>query len=256
MDDQTAAFYDGLAEDYHLLLEDWPRAVRWQGQVLDRLLRERLGEGPLAVLDCCCGIGTQAIGLALLGHRVHATDFSAASVARAAREAPGFGVSLKVGVADVRMLPEQVTGVFNAVIACDNALPHLLTDTDLQRGVAGMAVKLRAGGLLLASIRDYDALAPERPPATPVRVLAGPPRRVVFQVWDWSADGRSYRFHQFILKEQEQSDWQMSHHAGEYRALLKDELTRALRQAGLVDGRWHTPEESGYYQPIITASSP
>jgi glycine/sarcosine N-methyltransferase len=254
MDSSVVSFYDGLSEDYHLLFEDWPQAVRWQGGVLDRLLRGLLGDRPLAVLDCCCGIGTQAIGLALLGHRVHATDLTPAAVERAAREAVAFGVVVTFGVADVRTLPEQVEGVFDAVIACDNSLPHLLTEADLRRGVGGMAAKLRPGGVFLATTRDYDVLVRERSASTPVRVFGVPPCRVTFQIWDWSADGRSYRVHQFILKEE--GGWRMAHHAGAYRALLREELTGAIREAGLAEVRWYTPEESGYYQPVVTARKP
>jgi SAM-dependent methyltransferase len=254
MDDSTVRFYDGLSGDYHLLFADWSQGVRWQGGVLDRLLKGLLGDRPLAVLDCCCGIGTQAIGLALLGHRVHATDLSPAAVERAAREAAAFGVSITFGVADVRTLAEQVAGVFDAVIACDNSLPHLLADDDLRRAVAGMAARLHPGGVVLATTRDYDSLVRERPAATPVRVISGPPRRVTFQLWDWAADGRTYRVHQFILKEE--GGWGMAHHAGQYRALRRDELTDALVRAGLEEVRWHTPEESGYYQPVVTARKP
>jgi hypothetical protein len=73
-------------------------------------------------------------------------------------------------------------------------------------------------------------------------------------VWDWAADGRTYRVHQFIL--QEEGGWRVAHHAGEYRALLRDDLAAAVRQAGLGEVRWHTPEESGYYQPVVTARRP
>jgi SAM-dependent methyltransferase len=255
MDDSTVRFYDGLSDDYHLLFGDWPQGVRWQGGILDRLLRSQLGDRPLEVLDCCCGIGTQAIGLALLGHRVHATDLSPVAVERAAREATTFGVSIAFGVADVRTLTEEVQGDFDAVIACDNSLPHLLTDDDLTRGVSGMAAKLRPGGAFLATTRDYDALVRERPASTPVRVIDGPPRRVTFQVWDWAADGRTYRVHQFILKKVG-SGWETAHHETAYRALLRDELTRAMRQARLSEVRWHEPVESGYYQTIVTAHKP
>jgi SAM-dependent methyltransferase len=254
MEGSVERFYDGLSGDYHLLFLDWQQGIRWQGKVLDQLLRGLLGNGPLAVLDCCCGIGTQAIGLAFLGHRVHATDLSPAAVERAGREAAALGASVTFGVADVRKLADQVEGRFDAVIACDNSLPHLLSDDDLQRGVAGMAAKLRRGGVLLATIRDYDAVVRERPASTPVRVIPGPPRRVTFQVWDWAADGRTYRVHQFILHEE--GGWRLSHHAGEYRALLREELTDALRGAGLTEVRWQTPEESGYYQPVVTARKP
>jgi hypothetical protein len=73
-------------------------------------------------------------------------------------------------------------------------------------------------------------------------------------VWDWAADGRTYRVHQFIL--QEEGGWRTAHHGGEYRALLRDDLAAAVRQAGLEEVRWHTPEESGYYQPVVTARRP
>ena len=78
--------------------------------------------------------------------------------------------------------------------------------------------KLRPGGLFLASTRDYDALVRERAPATLPLVLDGPDgRRVVFQVWDWHADGRAYRLHQFILRDTA-AGWQTGHYTTEYRA--------------------------------------
>jgi SAM-dependent methyltransferase len=256
MDDSAAPFYDQLSGNYHLLFEDWKRAVVWQGEVLDRLLRAAAGGRPEAVLDCCCGIGTQAIGLALRGYRVHGTDLSAEAVRRAADEARSFGVAVTFGVADVRTLADQVAGEFDAVLACDNALPHLLGDDDLRRGVGGMAAKLRPGGVFLASTRDYDELVRQRPRATPVRVYDDPEgRRVVFQVWDWAPDGRGYRFQQFILRDTG-AGWHTAHYTAAYRALLREELGEALRGAGLADVRWHTPAESGFYQPLVTARKP
>ena len=69
MADSVRAFYDELAESYHLIFADWQGSMRRQATALDRLIQEQLGPGPHAILDCACGIGTQAIGLALLGHR-------------------------------------------------------------------------------------------------------------------------------------------------------------------------------------------
>jgi tRNA/tmRNA/rRNA uracil-C5-methylase (TrmA/RlmC/RlmD family) len=58
--------------------------LRRQGAALDALTgRERA-----AVLDCACGIGTQALGLALRGHRVVGTDVSARAVVRAGGNCP------------------------------------------------------------------------------------------------------------------------------------------------------------------------
>ena len=227
--------------------------MRRQAAVLDGLIRTELGTGTHEILDCACGIGTQAIGLARLGHRVHATDVSPAAVARAQREAAAVGVPLSFGVADLRALAALVAGEFDVVLACDNALPHLLDDDDLRLAVASMAAKLRPGGLLLASIRDYDRLARDRSAAEGPRVFDDPDgRRIAFQVWDWTDDGQGYRLHQFLVRETG-AGWRTDHRATEYRALRREDLAAALRQARLDDIRWREPEASGYYQPIVTA---
>src|SRR5215203_1928538 len=153
MADSVRAFYDELAESYHFIFADWQGSMRRQATALDRLIDAQLGSGPHTILDCACGIGTQAIGLALLGHTVHATDVSPNAVARAEREAATRSASLSFGVADMREIASQVDGEFGVVLACDNALPHLLEDEDLCLAVENMFAKLRPGVLLLASLR-------------------------------------------------------------------------------------------------------
>ena len=89
MPDSTVAFYDGLAADYHLVYGDrWDEAVARQGAVLEWVIRRTL-PGARDVLDCSCGIGTQAIGLARRGFRVHGTDASPRSIERARAERRG-----------------------------------------------------------------------------------------------------------------------------------------------------------------------
>jgi glycine/sarcosine N-methyltransferase len=87
--DSVLSLYEELAGDYHLIFADWQAAVRWQGETLDRLIRAYADGPPLTVLDCSCGIGTQAIGLAQRGYQMHATDLSPAAIERAEREASG-----------------------------------------------------------------------------------------------------------------------------------------------------------------------
>ena len=247
MDART--FYDELAGDYDALHADWPDSVRRQGEVLDALIRGELGNAPRLVLDCACGIGTQAIGLALAGHDVLATDLSPGAVERAAREAKAMGARLATGVADFTRLPEQVEGTFACVLACDNAVAHLQADEDLARFAAGVAAKLEPGGLAIVSLRDYAPLVAARAPGHPVRVGPG---TISFQVWDWDDDGRSYELAQFTLRG-EGERWETACRRTRLRALLREELCGALREAGLADVRWRTPEETGYYQPIVTA---
>ncbi len=147
----VARFYDELADDYHLIYPDWEASLRRQGEALHALI----GMEQARVLDCSCGIGTQAIGLALRGHRVTGTDLSPRAAARAAREGARRNVSLHTAAADMRCLPFP-DGRFDVVVCADNALPHLLTEHDVRTALAEMRRVLRPAGLLLVSTRPYD----------------------------------------------------------------------------------------------------
>lgn len=249
MAEDVTNFYDGFAADYHLIFADWGAAIARQAAVLDGIIRAALPEAR-DLLDCACGIGTQALGLAGLGYRVTATDLSAAALARAEAEAAARGLDIRFQVADMREL--ALDGAFDVALAADNALAHLEPGPDLDRAAAAIAGRLRPGGLLLASIRDYDALGAERPTVTPPVFFDGPAgRRITHQVWDW-LDDRHYRVHQYITLA-EAGGWRVRHHVGSLRALLRDEVTAAFGRAGLAQIRWHMPPETGYYQPIVTA---
>src|SRR4051794_19467030 len=115
------AFYDGFAADYELAYGGaWHSAVERQGAALERLIRRVLPDAA-DVLDCACGIGSQAIGLALRGYRVRGSDLSPAAIKRAAVEAGRLGVQLELSVADFRDLG-SISGEFDVVLCCDNAL--------------------------------------------------------------------------------------------------------------------------------------
>ncbi len=170
-----------------------------------------------------------------------------------AQEAAAKGVELMTSVADMRRLDTQIPGDFDIVLSCDNALPHLLADDDLALAVAAMRAKLRSDGLLLVSIRDYDHLAEQPPRATVPRVFDDElGRRIVFQVWDWAEDQSTYTISLFILREAPDG-WQTATYAATYRALLREELTQILAAAGFVDIQWHMPQDTCYYQPVVTA---
>ena len=124
-------FYDQLAADYHFVYHDREAAIERQANTLDRLIRN-LHPQAKDVLDCSCGIGTQAIGLALRGYRVHGTDVSERSLDRAQKEAERLGARVSFGACDFRDL-SSVDGLFDVVIACDNSIPHMLNDDDLHR---------------------------------------------------------------------------------------------------------------------------
>lgn len=255
MRDPVREFYDQLAGEYHLIYQDWRQAVRRQGAVLDRLIRSILGPGERQVLDCACGIGTQAIGLAIRGHHVHASDISEPSVERARAEAASFGAEVTFAIADFRDLA-QLDRTFDVVMACDNSLPHLSDDADLASAANSMFERLQPGGLLIASTRDYDKAIDDKLAVTqPQRFEDGAGARIVFQSWDWADDGRTYTAHLFITRRLG-DEWDLIHHQTPYRALRRHELERTLSKAGFVGIVWHAPAESGFYQPVVTARRP
>lgn len=249
-------FYDELAPHYHLLFEDWDATIRWQGGVLDRLIGRLAGPGRKRVLDAACGIGTQAIGLALEGHAVTGSDLSPAAVERARREAKRLGVEATFEVADFRDLAGILAGPFDVVCALDNALPHLESDDELAAALRQMAGLLAPGGLFLASTRDYDALARRRPERMSERTYPeGQGRRRVYQLWDWDEDGSGYRVRQHIVREGGAARETLVFTA-HYRALIRAQLSAALVAAGLGEAEWLMPEDSGFYQPIVATRRP
>jgi SAM-dependent methyltransferase len=250
-DRTPAEFYDDLADEYHLIFADWDASIAGQGRVITGLLHD-LGLTSGAVLDASCGIGTQAIGLAQAGFSVTATDISRASVERCAREAAARGLTMATGVADLRVLDVGGAGDFDAAVSFDNALPHLLDDADIHAGCAALRRALRPGGVLLASIRDYDELLRERPSGDPPRRFATEDgERIVFQVWDWLSDDR-YSVRHFIV-ESNRGCWRVSERNTTYRALTRAALSDTLRRAGFEDVVWRMPQETGYYQPVVVA---
>jgi SAM-dependent methyltransferase len=251
-------FYDRLSPEYrHNMGWNWEAVMREEGATLAHFLENQVGRpGPYTLLDCSCGIGTQAIGLALQRHQVHATDLSPVSVDCARQASADLGVAMTFGVADFRKLSESLSATFDVVLSCDNSIAHCVDDDDLAAALTSMKTRLKPGGLLLFSLRDYAALVIDKPRFNNEHVQDRPDgRRVVFQLWDWASTGDRYRNHQFLIKETD-GRYEVKHFETELRALLRDEVLAAVRDAGYEDICWHVPEQSGYYQPIVTARNP
>ena len=243
-------FYDRIAAQYDQFYQDWDETVRSEACFLQSLFSELGFDGTARILDCACGIGTQAIGLAALGYDVTGSDLSAGELAEAKRRAAERNVSVRFEQADFRALADVFSDSYDIVIAMDNALPHMLTAADLQTAAQSIAGRLREGGVFVASIRDYDRMLAEKPAySAPYVHKTEQGQRVLFQTWDWH--GENYRFIQYIIDDAETAA--VSKFECEYRAVRRAELTACLCNAGCREVLWRMPAETGFYQPIVIA---
>jgi SAM-dependent methyltransferase len=103
------------------------------------------------VLDCACGIGLLAVGLALRGCEVHASDATPAMVARTRALAAARGVAVHARVCAWEDL--EPGGDFDTVFCVGNSLTHA---ADRRRALRAMAGKLGPRGTLVLTSRNWE----------------------------------------------------------------------------------------------------
>ena len=248
--DITQSFYDNMASQYDKLFLDWEATTYEQARILDGIISDNGFGRDAKILDCACGIGTQAIGLARLGYDITASDISDGELAEAKEMAERVGVRIRFEHADFCALSNVFTESFDVVMAMDNALPHMLTSEDLASAVKSIAGQVKPGGIFVASIRDYDDLLEKKPPYSPPYIHKTPEgQRVSFQTWEW--DGENYRLVQYIIDDERTLE--ISKFECEYRATRRQELTDLLLANGFGEVSWKAPDETSFYQPIVVA---
>jgi SAM-dependent methyltransferase len=158
----VSAAYDRLAEVYDWLIPDAllapEGAVAAFAAVVDGLA------AGARVLDCAAGGGQLAVGLALRGFDVTASDASPAMVARARALAAHRDAPLRTAVCRWDALGEQGWGApFDAVFCVGNSLAHAVGRDGRRSALAAMAGVLRADGLLALTSRNWERLRATRP---------------------------------------------------------------------------------------------
>ena len=247
----TQSFYDQLAPYYHLLYPNWEASIARQSRGLASVLREFGISAGAEILDAACGIGTQALGLAHLGYKVTASDLSPAAVARARAEAEARGLVLRFDVADLRALSALHTGPFAAVVVCDNAIPHLLSDREIQTAFTECRRLLAPGGVLLVSVRDYAKIERRTPDQHAYGTRAvGDCTYAAEQIWEWEGD-------QYVLTlrltEQCKSEPPIVREfQSRYYAVSIAALTRLLHAAGFSSV---LRRDEHFFQPLLVGVS-
>ena len=242
------SYYNQLAPFYRYLFQDWEKSVVSHAQVLDGVIREFFGPQARRILDAACGIGTQSIGLAQLGYQVAASDISATELDLAMQEATKRSLNLKFVLADMRRLAQIHQDVFDIVIACDNAIPHLLSEEDILLVFQQFYVCTNEEGGCIISVRDYENMELGGRKIYPRTVHQTPEGRVIlFDVWDF--DGAYYDFTTYIVKDQgETGITTYAIRGGHYYCVTIATLERLLEEAGF---RHVAIVREGYHQPIL-----
>jgi SAM-dependent methyltransferase len=251
---QAVDFYDHLAPFYHLIYTDWDASMRRQATVLDSIIKEFWEDSVTTVLDVACGIGTQALGLAQLGYFVTGSDLSGAELEVAKRQAVARGLDLSLSVADMREAYVHHQKQFDLVIACDNAVPHLLTDADVLQAFRQFYLCTRPGGGCLISVRDYAHEDRNGVKVKPYGLrIEEHTRYLLFQVWDFHADGKIYDVDMYFVVDQggrncETHVMRTQYYAVEIRRLMSLMAEAGFREVQRLDDR--------LFQPVILGRRP
>jgi SAM-dependent methyltransferase len=151
--------YDTLADVYAFLVPDELLTPEGSAAAFAPVLE---GVPPGArVLDCACGTGELAVGLALAGFDVAASDASTGMVARTHALAARHGVS--VDVAQRRWDALEPSGDAAVVLCVGNSLVHAPGRDARRTALAAMAGALAPGGRLAVTSRGWEALRAARP---------------------------------------------------------------------------------------------
>ena len=248
----AAQFYDNLAPFYHLVYGDWDASIHKQAAALHSIINDYWGDSITTVLDVACGVGTQALGLAQLGYVVTASDLSPQEVERAKREARARGLSIIFSVADMRSADVHHRQQFDLVIACDNSVPHLLSDADLLQAFRSWYACTRPGGGCLISVRDYDREERSGVQIKPYGIrTVDQTRYLVFQVWEFR--GMLYDLAMYFVEDRGGATCTTHVMRTTYYAVGIDMLIALMTQAGFEDVQ---RLDDRFFQPVIIGKRP
>src|SRR5262245_53944563 len=147
----------------------------------------------------------------------------------------------------MRDLPEGYRGRFDLVIACDNAVPHLLSDEDILRAFEQMFACTRPGGGCLVTVRDYDREERAGVQVKPYGVRAeGDIRYVVFQVWEFRGD--TYDLAMYFVEDRGGPSCSTHVFRTQYYAVGTARLSSLMERAGFSEVR---RIDDRFYQPVL-----
>jgi glycine/sarcosine N-methyltransferase len=148
--------YADLGEDFDALFEDIDGLTALEGTSLHTIFQQF---GVRTVLDCACGTGIQALGVAQLGYEASASDISPRMIGILETKARQQGLAVATRRQDFRALTRWPGKKFDAVICCGESLPLVQGRPQLVRALARMVgVAAEAGGIVVVGLHNYALL--------------------------------------------------------------------------------------------------
>jgi len=250
----TENYYDALALYYKYVYSDWDTSVARQANDLNAIIQKVMGpaEGRRTILDAACGIGTQSIGLAMLGYTVTASDLSAGEIQQAKKEADKKSLEIDFRVGNMKTVWDDLQTSFDVVIACDNSVPHLLSEEEILTALRQFYACTNTGGAAMITVRDYSKLerktGEKKMYPRHIHPLASG-QQVMFDVWHFY-DADHYEMTTYLINDDGENVSVNAFRGGKYFCVeipvLVDLFQRAgFQQVEVVEGH--------FFQPVIVA---
>ena len=230
----TQNFYDSIASKYHWFFSSWDDVQKRQMQELIPLLKQNNVQ---TVLDCACGTGLQAIGLARAGFQVTGSDLSIKMLEIARENSKNDGIEhIELIQADFRELNQKVGSKFDAVLCMGNSIPHLMNDADLLDALKNIYGCLKHGGLAIFEMRNYDRMLAERRRFLPMRIHAEKDGKIVSVLYVFDYLENIIRFNiVYLIEDKASGEKNMEVEVVDYNPIRRETFLILLKSAGFVD---------------------
>jgi SAM-dependent methyltransferase len=184
----TTVAYDTLADVYEWLVPD--PLLRPEGAAAAFAGVVDLLPAGGRVLDCAAGTGQLAVGLALRGFDVAASDANPAMIRRTRALAAEHRVEVAAVTCDWAALGGQDWAEpFDAVFCVGNSIAHAGPASARRAALSAMAALLREGGLLALTSRNWDLIRAAGPGLQIADRLTRRGDRPGLVVYSWELSG-------------------------------------------------------------------